>query len=1053
LRIATEKFNVWPISGATIAGSVTEDVAHARSGACAKCAASGANTVTYAITPALGTTYFYRFALRLSAFPGATQSLCQLKDNTGTVLEIASTSAGKLEFWNAVTSTHPTGTKNLEAERWYVIEVMLLIPGAGNGTFVAKIDGETVATEQSMNFRNLGVKAVQLGNINSQANIVYLDDFAINDSTGTTSNLWVGVNDPVPPTWSPTRAYWGAIMDGDVYSIGQADAPYLAATQNKFEEHAGRAAGIVSYSDPWLTWDGFGVGATDAVHARGCIPLKSIGGPEGVLTKTLEGQYDVEIAAWAAAASASKHPIFLRPWWEMNTASWPWAGQSNYVEAWRYLHSKVAPTAQNVTWVWCPNVLGGVTDFERYYPGDAYVDWVGLDGYSGENPLKKFGWRAATPLFKPSYERAQEIAPSKPLIICETAASEIGGTKSTWITDLLGTSLQTNMPAVKAVVWFNWNIPQGEGRLDWPIESSEAAQKAAKEGFASSFYVDPPARALADGLKVYPYGEEPKPTPVRKPALELDVEVETPNGDFRRASNSSKAATRPLGLSFGTQRGDGFGTGGYALNRPIFKDYPDLNLLDTHRFVGRNGEIAYEGRHHSNPRTNSPQQQIAVALVGWATYLKSRKIAPLIIDRRLAGWEGPSTQRQGELLTGGARPEGQMSAGWRSEGPKAPGIVFTFARFDGTYKENGEAWFYAGGEDIGALRYDFSPLGGEGVDATWEDRARLSSNDLSTSSDPGTDHDQTAASNQAVSATTSGRKFALVQSQYLGVATGDIRAVHGWLNPRVIGRHGLTARGSEPEEGYYLSEIIEYILATYYPKLKWGGQPNTFPVTQATWHDNPSFGYDILQQLRELALWEMGVWENRTFKFEQNDLTTYDWQIRTDDPGVEVRFEGDSIENFANGVTVSYTDLLSGKSRILYPSEHSELRDESESNPANQQGEALWTDTTVPWSCTEAEAIQFGRAFLAEYNRPKRPGTYRISGGYIQDYAGHWHQGWKPRCGETLGILDHPADEPRLIYATTWDDESKSLDITVDGPEQTLTAIVARHEIAMQSRN
>ena len=80
--------------------------------------------------------------------------------------------------------------------------------------------------------------------------------------------------------------------------------------------------------------------------------------------------------------------------------------------------------------------------------------------------------------------------------------------------------------------------------------------------------------------------------PGTKPPLELDVEIESPDGAlFRWDPNSRLASKRPQGLNFSTQRGEGFGPGSVVLTRPVMKDYPDLGLMNTIRFVGN--DVAY----------------------------------------------------------------------------------------------------------------------------------------------------------------------------------------------------------------------------------------------------------------------------------------------------------------------------------------------------------------------------------------------------------------------------------------------------------------------------
>lgn len=560
-------------------------------------------------------------------------------------------------------------------------------------------------------------------------------------------------------------------------------------------------------------------------------------------------------------------------------------------------------------------------------------------------------------------------------------------------------------------------------------------------------------------------GGEAKPEPTlpvvlsRKPPIELGVEIETAEGAiFRLDADQLKAQNVPSAMSFTTQRGDGFGTASFTLSREIFRDWPDLNLLDTVRFIARDGSIAYEGLIQSFPRTNEPQQQITVQCVGWMTSLKWKPMAALIIDRRLGGWAEPSTQRRANILSESRRLVGAMSAGWQySEGALGPAIVFDYAGTisSETLHEAGEAQFYAGGQDIGALRYSFRVLQGYDTSNTtqWQDQASISTDDLLSAHEDGTNHGQNNAENQELTEPYGGRKFAVLRSTHLTGASGNqMTASHAWMFPRAIGTHGLTAHGNSPEEGYYVSDIIEYLLTSSGSKLVWEGEENQFPLTQCTWHDNPKTPYDAIQELNNYVLWETNVWEEKKFHFEPADLTQPDWQIRTTDPGVSVQFQGDSIESFASGVVITYSDFF-GHTYTLYPIEHAELQDENENNAAARHGEDIWISYTIPWQCLQAEALQFGRAYLAQNNRAKRPGSFTVVG-HIQDSAGHWRRASEVRCSQTLSIVDDLYEgEPRLITATSYDEESATLTITVDTPPMTIEAWIARQQNALEARN
>ena len=98
---------------------------------------------------------------------------------------------------------------------------------------------------------------------------------------------------------------------------------------------------------------------------------------------------------YASEAKAWGHPFFLRFASEMNGSWVSWserhsgnsAGQ--FVQAWRHVHDIFTSVgATNVTWVWCPNTENAyTTPLEDLYPGNAYVDWAGIDGYNFSTDL------------------------------------------------------------------------------------------------------------------------------------------------------------------------------------------------------------------------------------------------------------------------------------------------------------------------------------------------------------------------------------------------------------------------------------------------------------------------------------------------------------------------------------------------------------------------------------------------------------------------------------------------------------------------------------------
>jgi beta-mannanase len=172
----------------------------------------------------------------------------------------------------------------------------------------------------------------------------------------------------------------------------------------------------------------------------------------------------------------------------MNGNWYPWAAGVNgntaaqYVAAWQHVHSIfVQHGATNVTWVWCPNVsYSGSTPISQLYPGDTYVDQVGLDGYNGGTALNWGGWLSFQQIFGASLSTMGALT-TKPVVIGETASAEQGGSKAAWITDMF-TQLRNN-PQIVAFTWFNYNK-----ETDWRIQSSKSATAAYAAGVSDPRY-------------------------------------------------------------------------------------------------------------------------------------------------------------------------------------------------------------------------------------------------------------------------------------------------------------------------------------------------------------------------------------------------------------------------------------------------------------------------------------------------------------------------------------------------------------------------------------
>jgi len=247
-----------------------------------------------------------------------------------------------------------------------------------------------------------------------------------------------------------------------------------------FESNAKKPASIVMWYQGWGLTDGTqNLQPTwmENVREHGAIPLvtwepwlytQGISQPAYSLQKIMNGDFDAYITKWAADSKAWGHPYFLRFAHEMNGNWYPWSELLNanssgqYVQTWRHVHDLFTKQGvTNVTWVWSPNSeYTGSISLYQLYPGDSYVDWIGLDGYNWGS-LNNHQWQTFAEVFEPTYRAALELSPDKPLMIAEMATTEEGGDKAAWISDAYMTQLPAFFPKVRAVVWFNENKRNG----------------------------------------------------------------------------------------------------------------------------------------------------------------------------------------------------------------------------------------------------------------------------------------------------------------------------------------------------------------------------------------------------------------------------------------------------------------------------------------------------------------------------------------------------------------------------------------------------------------
>ena len=315
-------------------------------------------------------------------------------------------------------------------------------------------------------------------------------------------------------------------------------APAKADALDDFAEMVGRQPEIVMYYrdfDLPLLY----TNEIENLRATGQTPMASWEPGNQRLADIAAGDYDDYLRKQAALAKAWGSTLMIRFGWEMNGGWYSWGSSQNepweFVAAWRHIVEVFrAEGANNVEWVWAPNVeAGGKLPFEPYFPGDAYVDHVALDGYNWGTAPSWGRWQSLADVFKVSYDQITALS-TKPVMITETSSSEQGGSKADWITTGYLRAIPQLFPRISTVIWFN-KVQED----DWRIDSSAASLAAYRQVVASDLYggTQPTDTSGPTGLGAVANPVETKPLAIR--SLRVPRRILVGGGRSRRGVRRS----------------------------------------------------------------------------------------------------------------------------------------------------------------------------------------------------------------------------------------------------------------------------------------------------------------------------------------------------------------------------------------------------------------------------------------------------------------------------------------------------------------------------------
>ena len=294
-------------------------------------------------------------------------------------------------------------------------------------------------------------------------------------------------------------------------------APFNWATYDSTATKVGSTPNVVGYFGGWD--EKFRANAVTRAWQRSKLPILTwesrpiaagndvIDEPAYSLPKIIGGDFDAYLRQYAKDIVKTGLPLGIRLDHEMNGEWYPWAESTStgaslngnrpgdYKKMWQHVHDIFEQEGANslVIWIWSPNITNNLpanhqkdSYLASLYPGDEYVDWVGLSAYLRPN------YRADNDFsFSYTFDRSLNSLrgiTNKPIYLSEIGASEIGGHKATWITSLFEA---LEKPANADIIGFNWfsltvttYVGGQRATNDWRIDSRPDSLAAFVDGLA-----------------------------------------------------------------------------------------------------------------------------------------------------------------------------------------------------------------------------------------------------------------------------------------------------------------------------------------------------------------------------------------------------------------------------------------------------------------------------------------------------------------------------------------------------------------------------------------
>ncbi len=248
----------------------------------------------------------------------------------------------------------------------------------------------------------------------------------------------------------------GTIYHAAYPDFGGTEDNVTSVSIKTFETLAQKQLVWAYFSNNWFDQIKFPLSQVNTIHKNGKIPFIRLmprsdfrkGGPDPLYTmqKIIDGKFDKALSEWAMDAKKTEIPLLVEFGTEVNGDWFPWNGSYNgggikhlygdknkadgperFRDAYRHIIDLFrSHGADNITWFFHVDAFGepqkNWNSIEKYYPGDKYIDWVGISVYGPQT--KDEPYRSFVEIMDIIYPAVLRIS-DKPIAILELGITEL----------------------------------------------------------------------------------------------------------------------------------------------------------------------------------------------------------------------------------------------------------------------------------------------------------------------------------------------------------------------------------------------------------------------------------------------------------------------------------------------------------------------------------------------------------------------------------------------------------------------------------------------------